>query len=59
MKSRLKPVNSSKGKKAAVENIFKLFGLVPLCDFSCHLVFVYCHTLAIKSLYLMYHHHMN
>lgn len=45
MKSRLKPVNNSTEKKAAVENIFKLFGLVPSCDFSCHLVFVAIVTL--------------
>jgi len=38
--SRLEPVNYRKEKKAAVENIFKLFGLVPLCDSGCHLVFV-------------------
>lgn len=40
MKSRLKPVNNSEEKKVAVENIFKLFGLLPSFDFSCHLVFV-------------------
>lgn len=40
MKSSLMPVSHRKDKKAAVENVFKLFGLLPLCDSSCHLVFV-------------------
>lgn len=53
MTSRPKPVNYStvKKKKDAVENIFKLFGFVPLCDSSCHLIFVAIVILNQKSVF--------
>lgn len=51
MKSELKPVKYSKEKKTAVENISKLFGFVPLCDSSCHLVFVAIVTLNQKPVF--------